>query len=250
MNICKYIPALHRNSTKRLFCLFAVTLFLTCVAAPAAYGQATFSDVWVDSSNVNEDGDGAVVVGRGVTEADYTDPEAVEVETTLTSPSGRTATSSAIGEISAQADAGLLFDWNDLGNYSAVSLHYFVCLNDYEPPVWGYHWYDNPYPYDPYPSLYCPRMPIRRIVLFPVGVSYLKMQKIATTPAPVQGGFVYTYKRVEPCDVTCRNMLQHTTNIDRGECAGFVIPYGPFGCLIFTKIISNTTCVCYDTNNN
>ena len=43
-----------------------------------------------------------------------------------------------------------------------------------------------------------------------VGVSFIAMRKVSTTPSP--NGPIYTYQRVEPCEVTCRNMIQHVTN--------------------------------------
>ncbi len=98
--------------------LFVGVIFLVLVTVTTGYGQSTFSDMWSDDSNVDENGNGLVVVGRGVSEINYVDEDGVEVETTITSPSGRTVLSGAFGEVSAQADARLAFDWDDIGDFS------------------------------------------------------------------------------------------------------------------------------------
>lgn len=256
MKISKHACAAD-GSNDRTRLLFAGLTLLVLLTPGTAYGQATYSDVWIDDSASNENGEGAFVIGRGVSEINYVDEDGVEVITTITSPNGRSASSGAFGEVSAQADASLAWDWDDfIGNFTVNVERFPMCEDGWMPSddgiliTHGYNGRTGTLWWRPSGWSRCPRNSYALVRAFPIGVSYLKMQKISTTPAPVEGGFIYTYERVEPCDITCRNMLRHTTNIDRGDCVGFAIPYGPLGCFIFTKIISNTTCVCYDTNNN
>lgn len=221
----------------------AILIFLGLFAVPSTFAQADYSTIWVDDSNP----DAGYIVGAGVTDNDYTADE-IGVEATLTSPSGRTITNSADDVGSVRVEVTLPWDWEDIGTYFIQTRHQPLCWGNWDGSMiyetrrgGGVQLWWNPDYYR------CMESRITSAA-FPIGISYLKMRKISTTPSP--RGLIYTYERVEPCDVTCRNMLRHTTDIDRGECMGFAIPYGPLGCLIFTKIISNTTCVCYDTNNN
>lgn len=230
----------------------AGTLLLILITVPAAYGQATYSDIWIDDTNVNEDGEGAVIIGRGVSEVDYTYEDAIEVETTITSPNGRTVTNTVFGELSAQADVELTWDWDDVGDFLISVTRYPVCSDGWyseEGPMLehGYNGSTGRIYWYPVGYRRCPRNSFTAFRSFPIGVSYLKMRVESCDPSGCR------YRRVEPCDVTCRNMITHFVPASRGyfgECISMHIPYGPLGCLIFVKVTRDATCVCYDTNNN
>ncbi|MDQ3749812.1 MAG: hypothetical protein M3367_12515 [Acidobacteriota bacterium] len=119
------------KSFPRLFGLFVGIIFLVLMAVTTGYSQSTFHDMWSDDSNVDENGNGLVVVGRGVSEINYVDEEGVEVETRITSPTGRTVLSGAFGEVSAQADARLAFDWDDIGDFTVRVERFPMCMNGY-----------------------------------------------------------------------------------------------------------------------
>jgi len=90
---------------------------------PSAFGS-DFSDIWLDDSNAEN---GIVyVVGAGVTDGDYT-ADAIDVETTLTSPNGRIIMGDAVGYAAARAEIRLLWDWNDFGEFSLQSVHQPYC---------------------------------------------------------------------------------------------------------------------------
>src|SRR2546421_4450816 len=101
--------------------LLVATVFLGIFCPASAFGQADYSDMWVDDSNP----DAAYIVGAGVTEDDYTNGggDAIGVETTITSPNGRTQSGSADGDTDARVEVTLPWDWNDLGEYFVQTRH-------------------------------------------------------------------------------------------------------------------------------
>lgn len=107
--------------------LLAVAAFMGILIVPSAFGS-DFSDTWFDDSNP----DAAFVVGAGVTDGDYT-ADAIDVETTLTSPNGRIVTGDAVGVFSARAEVTLSWDWNDFGDFSLQSVHQPYCSDG----AWG-----------------------------------------------------------------------------------------------------------------
>lgn len=111
--------------------LFVGVIFLALMTVTTGYSQSTFNDMWADDSNVDANGNGLVVVGRGVSEINYVDEDGVEVETRITSPTGRTVLSGAFGEVSAQADARLAFDWDDIGDFTVSVERFPMCFNGY-----------------------------------------------------------------------------------------------------------------------
>lgn len=139
------------------FRIFAILLFLTIGAIRPAFSQTDYSTVWIDDTQAE---DGIVyVVGAGVTENDYTNDDAVEVETTLTSPSGRTIAGVADGDIAARAEVRLPWDWNDTGIFSLRAYHSSLCEFEggfagepgYRLPIMGVNIRIRPqYPYTPF----------------------------------------------------------------------------------------------------
>jgi hypothetical protein len=135
-----------RPAARISFCLCAALTCLGMFACPSAFGQTDYSDVWVDQSNP----DAPQIVGFGATENDYTS-DAIGVETTLTSPSGRTATGYADGSGSASVQVALPWDWNDLGVYTVLTRHQPLCWGNwdgsmiYETHIGGIAiWHFNP----------------------------------------------------------------------------------------------------------
>ncbi|MGI8787884.1 MAG: hypothetical protein ACR2HG_09010 [Pyrinomonadaceae bacterium] len=132
MKLNENIFAICRSNTKTA-CILFTGGFLLILMTTAIYSQSTYSDMWIDDSNLDEDGNGqAFMVGRGVSEINYVDEDGVEVETTITSPNGRTTMSGAFGEVSAQADARLLIDFNDIGEFSIGVERFAMCNNGYD----------------------------------------------------------------------------------------------------------------------
>lgn len=131
MKLSERIFARCFNNVKSFPRLFVGIIFLVLMTVTTGYSQSTFNDMWADDSNVDENGNGLVVVGRGVSEINYVDEDGVEVETRITSPTGRTVFSGAFGEVSAQADARLAFDWNDIGDFTVRVERFPMCMNGY-----------------------------------------------------------------------------------------------------------------------
>jgi hypothetical protein len=107
-----------------LFGLFLATLWVPAGALGMTYGQVKYSD-----ASMGSDG---TIYGWGVTDANsggcYC--HSAKVTTTLRSPNGRTQTftrSTTIGQEYARADVYLLFDQNDVGNYTISSRHWAYC---------------------------------------------------------------------------------------------------------------------------
>jgi hypothetical protein len=147
-----------------------IIALIICGFVESVAGQATLSESWVDYSNLDvQTGEGISIFGRGVSEVDYTSEDAVEVETTITSPTGRTYTSNAFGEIAATAQVSLPLDWKeaitfyDTGVFSIQTTRYPVC-NDgwsYEDGPLIEHGYSGGRLYW-YPAGFrrCPRSPV------------------------------------------------------------------------------------------
>lgn len=131
MKLSERIFARCFNNVKSFPRLFVGIIFLVLMTVTMGYSQSTFNDMWADDSNVDENGNGLVVVGRGVSEINYVDEDGVEVETRITSPSGRTVMSGAFGEVSAQSDARLAFDWEDIGDFTVRVERFPMCNNGY-----------------------------------------------------------------------------------------------------------------------
>ncbi len=111
------IPQLTTNFGKCLASRLAGTIALLMVFVIPALGQTDYSDSWLDDSDPNA----LFVVGVGVTDNDYS-ADAIAVETTLTSPNGRTVSGESDDYGSARIEVALPWDWDDLGDY-------FVRLN-------------------------------------------------------------------------------------------------------------------------
>lgn len=131
----------HNCNTVTTFLRFiACFLFLICVAASPTFGQSYWSDNWLVSqapdNNPADDPDelpglvpGAYVAGCGATEDNYnTYGHEYSVMTTVTSPSGRTATISGgpSGSYS-RADASLQLDSNEVGRFATDTIHSGFC---------------------------------------------------------------------------------------------------------------------------
>ena len=129
MKLSERIFARCFNNLKSFPRFFVGIIFLVLITVTTGYSQSTFNDMWADDSNVDANGNGLVVVGRGVSEINYVDEDGVEVETRITSPSGRTVMSGAFGEVSAQSDARLSFDWEDIGDFTVRVERFPMCNN-------------------------------------------------------------------------------------------------------------------------
>jgi len=112
--------------------LFAVVMFvgLFTVLSTSADAESSYSDSWVES-NPNT----TSIVGCGVTRAEYyEDYHMVSVQTTITSPNGRSDTDygGAYGAqykrpYIARAEPLLTYSLNDVGNYIVDSHHFSDC---------------------------------------------------------------------------------------------------------------------------
>jgi hypothetical protein len=106
----------------------AATLTLVGLfSSSSAFGQTDYSDFWVDDSNP----DAAYIVGIGVTDNDYS-ADAIGVETTLTSPNGRTVSGQAYDYGSVRVEITLPWDWDDLGDYFVNTRHQPLCWGNWD----------------------------------------------------------------------------------------------------------------------
>jgi hypothetical protein len=109
--------------------LLLMAVIVTCMLSPAVYGQmgqySVYSDQWVDTS----DPEALTIVGSGVTQ-DYQNyyGHTYWTVTQVTSPSGRTATSTSSQSSSyAHTETRLPWDWAEPGTYSAQTQHWLCC---------------------------------------------------------------------------------------------------------------------------
>ena len=114
--------------------IFAAVMFVSFFALSQVSVKAVscYSDTWIDDSNPNS----GQVVGCGVTHSNYYDPYHDEnVETTITSPNGRSSTAFGFDDggyykhpFNARTEAVLAWDWSDVdGSYTITSHHYSDC---------------------------------------------------------------------------------------------------------------------------
>jgi len=116
------------HKTHYHFKLWFLCLVISLFLGPTAFGQvAVYSDTWLDNSDPNN----LKIIGRGVTQDDQNYyGNSYWVVTTVTSPSGRTATSTSYQDASyAEVETPLVWQENDLGNYAIQSQHW-VCTPD------------------------------------------------------------------------------------------------------------------------
>lgn len=113
--------------------LFRRNLFFSTLLATASFlaanspvlGQtAVYSDGWISQGATADTG---TITGIGVTEDDNNYyGNSYWVVTTLRSPNGRVATATSQANSSyAEANANLALDWNDIGEYTVDSEHWF-----------------------------------------------------------------------------------------------------------------------------
>lgn len=256
MKLSETICAICRGNAKTTLRLFAgITLFVL-MTATAAYSQAIYSDVWIDESTSNENGEGAFVTGRGVSEINYVDEDGVEVETTLTSPNGRTVMSGAFGEISAQADARLTWDWDDfVGNFTIRVERFPMCSDGSgwtnEEGVLITHGYNRNTGtiwWRPTGYQRCPRNSFATLRSIPIGVTFIAMQIVMPPNLNAAG---YLYEKVQPCDVYCNLPQTNRTPGPPSACIQLQIPFGPLGCSKLVRVVKNVqACICYDVGWN
>ncbi len=109
----------------------AICLGLLILTATSVQAMTKFSEEWIDDSNPSS----GYVVGCGVTRTEYyEDYHLISVKTTLTSPNGRTEIEYGFADGAgykqpyiARAEASLVIDFNDLGNYIVESHHTSSC---------------------------------------------------------------------------------------------------------------------------
>jgi len=179
--------------------LLAVAAFMGILIVPSAFGS-DFSDTWVDDSNP----DAASIVGTGVTDGDYS-ADAIDVETTLRSPNGRTVTGDAVGVFSARAEVTLSWDWNDFGEFSIQSVHQPYCSDG----AWGadgilinhyysggmLHWWNL----SGYSRCLSSRL---TSISIPAGVSFSCYELIGYSR--VNDRVIGAYNVISPCNATCK----------------------------------------------
>lgn len=119
-NDFKFARVVQGNFVATSLRFVAAALFLTLLNFSPAFGQSTYSDSWVDDSGT--------ILSSGVTDGSYT--HSYVVDTTLTSPNGRSAFGSRRHTGYARADASLAWDYDDLGIYLTNSDHYARCPGD------------------------------------------------------------------------------------------------------------------------
>ena len=96
----KFMRRYRNNIAVMSLRLVAVVMFASLFAVSAGSVQAVscYSDTWVDDSNSNQ----GSIVGCGVTQTSYnsrwSEFHEVSVDTTITSPNGRSMTVTATGE--------------------------------------------------------------------------------------------------------------------------------------------------------
>jgi hypothetical protein len=133
MRISKFEKQLRMGNhlRKGVFRVFSLLIFF-CACHVSGFGQMgssiRYSDSWVDDSNP----DAPTVVATGVTQDNYNSyGHTYWVVTTLTSPNGRTATTTSYQtngyNAYTTAETTLPWDSNDLGDYSIGSQHWMCC---------------------------------------------------------------------------------------------------------------------------
>jgi hypothetical protein len=243
-------------SRKTKLYLFTQIALIILTFASLTFGQAVYSDAWIDETNKNTDGEGAFLVGRGVSEINYVDEEGVEVVTKLTSPNGRIVTSRAFGQISAQADARMPWDWEDfVGNFTVSIDRFSMCQDGWMlgddgilmthgyNPGGGIWWYPTGW-------IRCPRTPMIVSQVVPIGVSFVAMQLVLSQPNPPPDGY-WLYEKVVPCDVYCNAPQINRKSGGPHGCIYLQIPFGPLGCSTLVRVVpAQHSCVCYDVGWN
>jgi len=223
----------------------AATLMMVGLSSlSSAFGQSDYSAFWVDDSNP----EAVAIVGAGVTENDYS-ADAIGVETTLTSPNGRTVTGSADDYAAVRVEITLPWDWEDLGDYFVQTRHQPLCWGNWDGSLLyerrsggSTSWYFNPNYYRCLESR-------RTTVGVEVGASTVVFRN--TWNRDSSNRCIMTL--IEPCNVICTGRGQ--TN--ETNCPNYVIYIEPWYrwsgghvCLAFfsswleKKILSDTPQPC------
>lgn len=121
-NDVQFAQLVHGNVVATTLRFLAAALFLTLLNFSPAFSQNTYSDSWVDDSG------SGIIVSAGVTDGSYT--HSYVVDTTVTSPNGRSAFGSRRYTGYARANATLAWDWADPGDYFTESEHSARCPGD------------------------------------------------------------------------------------------------------------------------
>lgn len=123
--------------------LIGYSIGVVCVAfvfsARPVFAQADYSDVYFygngysgDDATYDEELQQDVsVIGVGVTDSDYSG-DAIGVETTLTSPNGRTVSGESDDYGSARVEIVLPWDPNEVGNWLVHTRHQPLCLGNWD----------------------------------------------------------------------------------------------------------------------
>jgi hypothetical protein len=185
-------------------------VFATILVVPPAFGQTDYSDAWLsggmysgEDANFDEASQDTIsIVAAGVTDDDYS-ADAVGVETTLTSPNGRTVTGEFDEYGSARVEVTLPWDGSDLGNYRVYTRHQPLCWGNWDGSLiyetrsgghYFYHW--NP----DYARCGASR---ETSFALPVGVSLSCYRKYAEVHAG--GAVTASYRVIDNCDCTCKS---------------------------------------------
>lgn len=207
--------------------LVGVVIFATIFVVPSALGQTDYSDGWIDDSNP----DAAYLVGVGVTDNDYS-ADSIGVETTLTSPNGRTVTGEAEDYGSSRVEVTLPWDWDDLGDYFVRTRHQPLCWGNWDGSMiyevrsgghYYYHW--NPD--------YFRCMASRETTdIYRAGVSFAVYR--ARVCVSDECGFGCIYYITENCETSCKQQQISTNRI----CRSYLIRKTPF-----QEILGHRTCL-------
>lgn len=210
--------------------MFVVSFFV--LLQGKAKAESCYTDAWADDSEVPagmfyEDGDvraGPNMVGVGITEIEYFEEyhDAVAV-TTITSPNGRVVSVRDYEHsryqrtgFSAVAEATLIWNYDDPGNYTIITEHSSTCpFIDFGTTQSD--WYLG------------------------VSVNTMKFESGGTAPNNPA-----LYFSIPNCNVTCP-VYTYTRPNFLGDYVKLYVPRGPFGCLKGSLVVgyANNT-PCYD----
>jgi hypothetical protein len=257
MRLRKKIETFYRSSPKIILCLVANVVLTMLITVPVR-SQAIYSDVWIDDSNVTEEGGQAYIVGRGVSEINYVDEDGLEVETTLITPNGLQISSTSFGFISAQADARFPWNWDLAGDFTVRAQRFPMCSIDgwttEEGPliIHGYNGNAGNLWWRPTGFQRCLRNSSLTLRIVPVGLSMIALQRTEWRLIPPFARFV----RVEPCGVRCNHVVRSyaTLRLDeiQREClhfpCGFVDIAGTLVCVRAARPVPAIYCLCFEVS--
>ena len=223
--------------------LVGVVIFATIFVVPSAFGQTDYSDSWLDDSDPNA----LYIVGAGVTDNDYSADE-IAVETTLTSPNGRTVTGESDDYGSARMEVTLPWDWDDLGDYFVHTTHQPLCWGNWDGSML-YEWRSGGHVIFSWNPDYFRCMASRETT---VTSDAGRSVSVYENTFCLENGCVYSIVEDPPCTTSCKWPQITTTG---RLCRAYLIRTAPF-VQVFGRTLcssrtardeeSNTKTYCYD----